>query len=54
MQIVIDSKTRQEVCQRFGVSTSLMSLILHYNNNGIMARRVRAHILNNCAYHIVG
>ncbi len=53
MEIVIDRDTRREICQRFKLSPSMMTHILRYENYGIVARRVRAYIVNQREYHIV-
>ena len=52
-QIVIDKTTRDVVRKKFGISNSMMSRILKYQNTGILSRKVRSHIFNFREYHIV-
>ena len=52
-QIVIDQKTRSEVKMLFGLNTSQMSHVLHFESNSIRARKARSYILNFREYHII-
>ena len=52
-QIVIDQKTRSEVKMLFGLNTSQMSHVLHFESNSIRARKARSYIMNFRDYHII-
>ena len=52
-QIVIDTATRREVREKFGLSADKMSHALRFELNSIRARKARSYILNFREFHIV-
>lgn len=52
-QIVIDTKTRSEVREMFGLNADKMTHVLRFELNSIRARKARAYILNFRDFHFV-
>ena len=52
-QIIIDTKTRSEVREMFGLSADKMSHVLRFELNSIRARKARSYILNFRDFHFV-
>ena len=52
-QIIIDTNTRREVREKFGISADKMSHVLKYELNSIRARKARSYILNFREYHVI-
>ena len=51
--IIIDSATRREVREMFGLSADKMSHALRFELNSIRARKARSYILNFREFHII-
>ena len=52
-QIIIDSATRREVREKFGINHDKMTHLLRFELNSIRARKVRSYIMNYKEFHIV-
>lgn len=52
-QIVIDTATRREVREKFGLSADKMTHVLRFELNSIRARKARSYILNFREFHII-
>ena len=52
-QIIIDTNTRREVREKFGISADKMSHVLKYELNSIRARKARSYILNFREFHVI-